>query len=92
MNSASIITVQFLSSVDTQTAVADLKDKVDLAKADLPEDANDPFVKEVSFDDTPIWTFSISGNYDGFALYDYAKSIKEELEKNSLVSEVNISG
>lgn len=92
MNSASIITVQFLSSVDTQTAIADLKDKVDLAKADLPEDANDPFVKEVSFDDTPIWTFSISGDYDWFALYDYAKSIKEELEKNPLVSEVNISG
>lgn len=92
MNSASLITVQFVSNVDTKVALADLKDKVDLAKSDLPEDANDPFVKEVSFDDTPIWTFSISGNYDWFALYDYAKSIKEELEKNPLVSEVNISG
>ncbi len=91
MNSASLITVQFSSNVDTQTAIADLKDKVDLAKSDLPEDANDPFVKEVSFDDTPIWTFSISGEYDGFQLYDYAKNIKEELEKNPLVSEVNIS-
>jgi len=64
MNSASLITVQFVSNVDTKVALADLKDKVDLAKSDLPEDANDPFVKEVSFDDTPIWTFSISGNYD----------------------------
>lgn len=92
INSASVITVQFKSSVDTKEALRDLKDKVDLAKTDLPSDAKDSVVKEVSFDDSPIWTFSISGNYDGFALYEYAKTIKEELEKNSLVSEVNISG
>lgn len=59
----------------------DLKDKVDLAKTDLPTDAKDSVVKEVSMDDTPIWTFSISWNYDWFKLYNYWKLIKEELEK-----------
>lgn len=92
MNSVSTITVQFLSSVDKQTAMSDLRDKVDEAKSDLPDDANDPMVKEISLDDSPIWTFSISWNYNGFELYDYAKKIKDELEKNPLVSEVNISG
>lgn len=92
MNSASVIVVQFLSNVDTDSAVRELKDKVDLAKSELPDDANEPIVKEVSFDDNPIWTFSISWDYDGFALYDYAKNIKEALEKNPLVWEVNISG
>jgi multidrug efflux pump subunit AcrB len=60
MNSASVIQVQLLSSADKQAAMNDLKDKTDLAKSDLPEDANDPVVKEISLDDTPIWTFSIS--------------------------------
>lgn len=91
MNSASMISVQFKSDADIEAAMRDLKDKVDLAKSDLPSDTKDSIVKEVSFDDTPIWTFSISGNYDSFKLYDYAKIIRDELEKNVLVSEVNIS-
>lgn len=92
MNSLSLITVQFLSTVKTQTAIWDLKDKVDFVKSQLPADAKEPVVKEVTLDDTPIWTFSISWDYNWFELYDYAKKIKDELEKNPLVSEVNISG
>lgn len=90
-NSLSVITVQFLSNVDTDAAIRELKDKVDLAKPNLPEDAKDPVVNEFSFDNQPVWTFSISWDFDWFELYDYAKRIKEELERNPLVSEVNIS-
>jgi HAE1 family hydrophobic/amphiphilic exporter-1 len=60
MNSASLITVQFLSSVNKQVAISDLKDKVDFVKSELPDDANEPVVKEISLDDSPIRTFSIS--------------------------------
>lgn len=92
MNSVSVISVQFKSDTDIATAIRDLKDKVDLVKPKLPADAKDPVVQEVSFDDTPIWTFSLAGKYDGFKLREYAKIIQEELEKNVLVSEVTISG
>ena len=92
MNSVSVVSVQFKSDADIATAMRDLKDKVDLVKPKLPADAKDPVVKEVSFDDTPIWTFSLAGKYDGFKLREYAKIVQEELEKNPLVSEVSISG
>ncbi|MDD5377468.1 MAG: efflux RND transporter permease subunit [Candidatus Gracilibacteria bacterium] len=92
MNSVSVISVQFKSDTDTATAMRDLKDKVDLVKPKLPADAKDPTVTEVSFDDTPIWTFSLAGKYDGFKLREYATTIQEELEKNVLVSDVTISG
>lgn len=91
MNSVSVISVQFKSDTDIATAMRDLKDKTDLVKPKLPADAKDPIVKEVSFDDTPIWTFSLAGRYDGFKLREYAKLLQEELEKNTLVSEVTIS-
>ena len=91
-NWVSAITVQFKSDVNTKDAVRELKDSVDLVKPKLPSDANDPIVKEFSFSDTPIWTFAVSWNYDGFALYDYAKKIRDELETNPLISEVKISG
>ncbi|MBW7954746.1 efflux RND transporter permease subunit [Candidatus Gracilibacteria bacterium] len=92
MNSSSMVMVQFVSGTDTKKAVSDLKDKVDLAKPDMPKDILEPIVKEVAFDQMPIWTFSISGNFDGYRLYEYAKTIKDELERQALISEVNISG
>ncbi|EKE27418.1 MAG: acriflavin resistance protein [uncultured bacterium (gcode 4)] len=91
-NSASIITVQFKSNVDIPTVMSELKDKADLAQKDLPTDANDSVVSEISLDDSPIWIFAIAWKYDGFKLYEYAKKIKDELEWNTLISEVQISG
>ncbi|MDD2565534.1 MAG: efflux RND transporter permease subunit [Candidatus Gracilibacteria bacterium] len=91
-NSVSMIIVQFTSNKDIPTAMRELKDKADLAKKDLPADTKDPVVTEISLDDSPIWTFTISGEYNGFELYDYAKKIRDELEKNPLVSEARLSG
>ncbi len=37
-----------------------MKDQIDLAASDFPEDAKDPVVKEVSFSDQPIWVMAVS--------------------------------
>lgn len=92
MNGSSMILLQLISGVDTSQVLNDIKEKVDLAKPELPQDVIEPIVKEVSFDDMPIWTFAISGDYDDFELYDYAKIIRDEIEKHPLVQEVTISG
>lgn len=91
-NSFGSVVVEFRSDVKIPDAVRELKDKVDLAKPNLPTDAKEPVVKEISFSDNPVWTFSIGGDYDGFQLYDYAKKLRDEIEKDPLVSEVRISG
>jgi len=91
-NWVSSIVVQFKSNVDTKDAVRELKDKVDEVKPKLPSDINEPIVKEFSFSDSPIWTFSISWDYNSSALYNFAKIIRDKLEENALISEVNISG
>ena len=90
-NSSSAITVQFKSSANISDAIRELKDKVDLVKSKFPSDTKDPFVKEVSFSDSPIWTFALSWNYSSKDLYKYSKKVQEELEKNPLISEVSIS-
>ncbi|EKE29278.1 MAG: Heavy metal efflux pump [uncultured bacterium (gcode 4)] len=91
-NSTSVITVQFKSNVDIPVAMRELKDKTDLAQKDLPEDATDSIVSEISLDDSPIWIFAIAWKYTWFELYEYSKKIKDELEWNTLISEVQISG
>ncbi|HAT74296.1 MAG: Integral membrane protein, AcrB/AcrD/AcrF family [Candidatus Moranbacteria bacterium GW2011_GWF2_36_839] len=90
-NSFSAISVEFDTSENQDDALRNLKDRVATVK-DLPEDANDPQTNEISFDSTPIFTFSISGNYDDFTLRTQAEKIKDELEKISGVQEVNIFG
>lgn len=47
---------------------------------------------EISLDDTPIWSISLTGPYDGFTLRDYAEDIKDELEKIPGVREIQVSG
>lgn len=91
MNSLSLIIVRFESTADTSDTMRDLRDKVDWAKSSLPNEVEEPIIKEISFDDSPVWIFSVSWDYDWFELYSYAQDIKEEIEKNSLVSEVTIS-
>lgn len=90
-NSFSAISVEFDGSTDQDSAIRKLRDKLTAFK-DLPTDAKDPELTEISLEDTPIFTFSLTGPYDGLTLRDYAKEIKDELEKLPGVREVQISG
>jgi len=91
-NSLSSITVEFDAKADIDSSVRLLRDKVSEAKPDLSSDAEEPVVMQISLDDTPIWSISVTGPYDGFTLRRYADLIKAELEKISGVREISISG
>jgi len=91
-NGISSITVQFDINADPDKKIADLKEKVDEAKIDLPTDAEDPVVKQVSVTDDSILTFALSGPYDVNQLKDYAEDLKDEIEQVSGVNKVNIIG
>lgn len=90
-NSVSSIQVEFNASEDLEDAIRRLKDKVDQVN-DLPEDATDPQVIEISIDDQPIWSMALTGPYDGFKMREYGEDVKDELEKITGVREVQISG
>ncbi len=91
-NSVSSVVVEFDPKEDLEDSIRKLKDKVDMVKPELPEDAEDPIVAEISFDDTPIWSVALTGPYDGLTLRHYADEISDELEKIPGVREVRISG
>jgi len=91
-NSISMITVEFDAKANLNDSIRSLRDAVSNVKPKLPSDANDPVVKEISLDDSPIMVMSLSGPYDGFVLRNAGDKIKDELEKISGVREVAISG
>ena len=91
-NSMSIVTIEFESKANLDDSLRSLRDKVNDLKTNLPAESNDPIVKEISFDDTPIWNASLIGPYDDIALRKNAEDIKDELEKVPGIREVRISG
>ncbi len=91
-NSYSALTVEFDAKEDLKDAIRGLRDKVTDAKKELPSDAKDPVVTEISLDDEPILTLVLTGPYDGFTMRKYGDDLKTELEKIPGVREINISG
>jgi len=88
----SIVTVEFEASEDVDKSIRDLKDEVDKVKNSLPDDATDPFVSEISFDDQAIFTVILAGEEDISELKKYAENLQKKLEGISNVSEVKIIG
>lgn len=91
-NSFSSVVVEFDANQNVDDAVRKLRDKLPTIRKDIPEDANDPQVQEISLDDTPIVTFALVGPYDGFMMRTYGEKIQDELEKIPGVRQVEISG
>jgi multidrug efflux pump subunit AcrB len=84
--------IQFKTGVNITKALQEVKEQVDIAKKNFPEEVKEPTVSELNFSDTPIWIFSLSGDKTPLELNKIAKDIRDELEKISNVSRVDISG
>ncbi|MEO8116944.1 MAG: efflux RND transporter permease subunit, partial [Bacteroidota bacterium] len=78
----SAITIEFSTDVSTDVALQKVKDAVDKAKTDLPNDlTQEPNVLEVSFSDQPIMYVNVSGDYDLMQMKKYADDLKDKLEE-----------
>lgn len=86
------IFVEFDAEADLDDSIRKLKDKVDEAKVSLPGDANDPFVQELSFSDTPIVTYSFFGDLPYEQLLNVVEDVQDEMEKVAGVQSANIAG
>ena len=88
----SSVVVEFEADADIDESIQELKDRVDVIKTDLPDEANDPAVTEVNFVDQPVMTISLSADITDFAFSDLANEIEDELESVSGVSRVELRG
>ncbi len=89
----SAIIVEFTTDVPTDIALQKVKDAVDKAKTDLPNDlTTQPNVVEVAFSDQPIMYVNVSGNYDGQHLKKYADDLQDRLEELSEINRVDEVG
>ena len=91
--SFSLILVEFNTDVDIDKALQDVKDAVDKAERELPDDLrNDPSVQDIDFSEFPILNINLSGNYSIDALNDYGEYLEEQIEEVDQISKVDIKG
>jgi len=89
----SLIMVEFNTDVDINKALQDVKDAVDKAERELPDDLKtDPSVQDIDFSEFPIININLSGNYSIDALNDYAEYLEERFDEVDQVSKVEIKG
>jgi multidrug efflux pump subunit AcrB len=88
----SSIAVEFNPETDLETALASVREKVDLAKSDLPPEAEDPRVQDMDFSQVPIMMITLSGPVGSQRLTEVAEEIQEDLEALPGVNRVNVIG
>jgi multidrug efflux pump subunit AcrB len=88
----SMVTVEFSANADVDKSIEDLKNAIDTAKPELPDDANDPQVVKVNFADQPIIVLSVSSDVLPSEFTRFAKDVERELEEVSGVSRVDVAG
>lgn len=88
----SVITVEFNADADLDKSIQDLKDQVDTAVPELPEEAEDPFVTQIDFSQEPVLTFAVSGDLPQSEFAALGRKLQDELESIRGVSNVGLSG
>jgi len=86
------INLEFDTNVDIEDALQKVREKVDLAKPELPEDAEEPVVEEINFAEFPIMNVNLSGDYDEVILKEIAEDLQEKIEAIPTVLGVDLTG
>lgn len=89
----SLIIVEFDTDVKTEVAKQKVKDAIDKAQTDLPNDLTSlPNAQEFAFSEMPIMYVNVSGDYDGMKLKSYADKMQDRFEELSEISRAEIVG
>ena len=86
------ILLEFEAGFDVDVAMADLREKVDLAKPELPEDSDEPTVHEINLSLFPILVVTLSGDVPERTLLSLARSLQDRIETVSAVLKAQIAG
>ncbi|MFC1822481.1 efflux RND transporter permease subunit [Thermodesulfobacteriota bacterium] len=89
----SSINVEFVAGTDIDDVLTKTKDKVDLAKPELPTDLeDDPEVIEINISELPIVVLSLSGTVGLVRLKQIAEDLEEDIESIPGVLDAVVTG
>ena len=86
------VTLEFEAGFDADQAMDDVREKVDLAKSDLPDETDDPTVHEVNLSLFPVLVVTIAGDVPERSLVKVARDLQDSIEAIPTVLEADIAG
>ena len=85
--------LEFQLDVDVDIAATDIREKLDLIRADFPEDVEDPKILKFDINARPIITLALTGDVPLEELYDFAdNTLADRITTISGVAEVQLIG
>ncbi|AXI99848.1 AcrB/AcrD/AcrF family protein [Cyclonatronum proteinivorum] len=92
LESVSSVVVEFDLDVSNIEASQRVRERVDIARAELPPDVEEPIIIEIDLDDFPILTVNLAADYPLSRLTEVANRMSDMLETVSGVREVDMIG
>ncbi|MCC5838935.1 MAG: efflux RND transporter permease subunit [Opitutales bacterium] len=86
------VMLEFSAGHDINKALIDVRERVDMAKADLPDAADEPTVNEINLALEPIIVVSLSGDIPERQLQRVARDLRDAIEAIPSILEVGIGG
>lgn len=86
------VLLEFDPSTDLKTALDDTRNRVDDAKRDLPQGAEEPTVNEVNISEFPVLVVTLSGHVPERALTAAARQLRDRIEEVPGVLEAVLQG
>jgi multidrug efflux pump len=87
-----VLILEFDAGFDADQALSDVREKVDLARAELPQDSEEPFVQEVSMSMFPVLVVNLHGNVDERTLVALARRLRDQIETLPGVLDAAVGG
>ncbi len=87
-----VLILEFDAGFDADQALADVREKVDLARNELPQDSEEPFVQEINTSLIPVITVMLHGPVPERTLVTIGRQLRDELEAIPGVLSADIGG
>ncbi|BBK31757.1 multidrug resistance protein [Allostella humosa] len=86
------VVLEFEAGFDAQKALTDVRESVNRAKSELPQDTDEPMVKEVNVSLFPVLVVTLAGEVPERTLLRLARDLRDRLETIPAVLSVRIAG
>ena len=86
------VLLEFDINFDKDKALGDVREKVDMVKSKLPQDAEEPIVLEFNMAELPTIVVSLSGDVPDRTLFYHAKRLQTKIESIPGVLEALVTG
>ena len=87
-----VLILEFDAGFDEEQALSDVREKVDLARAELPADSEEPIIREINIALFPVLVVMLHGEVPERTLITLARNLRDTLEGLPGVLEADVGG